>query len=120
MKVEITGIHFVASDRLTAYVNKKFDGLEKYINRKERDIAIAEVRLREAKSKDKKEYQCEVVVKLGGTVLEAKDASVNMFAAVDIVESKMKTQLKKHNETRNNPKLYRRLASRFRKRGGEL
>ena len=114
MKVEVTGIHFDVSERLNIYVNKKIGGLEKYIPRAHRSNAIAEVVLKESKASDKKEHSCEVIIKMDGAVLEAKDSTVNMFAAVDIVETKIKTQLKKHKETSASPKFYRRLANRFR------
>ena len=115
MKVEITGIHFVVSDRLNAYVNKKIGNLEKYVPRAHRENSVAEVRLKESKSSDKKEYICEIVMKIDGAILEAKDSTVNMFAAVDIVETKIKTQLKKRKETSASPKFYRKLSNRFKR-----
>ena len=114
MKVEITGIHFDVSERLKNYIEKKITGLDKYVARRGRESARAEVKLKESKSKDKKEYTCEVILFLPGENIEAKDSTVNMFAAVDIVEAKLRTQLKKYKDLHGNPKLHRRLINRFR------
>lgn len=114
MNVEITGIHFDVSDRLQNYIEKKVSGLEKYIAKHGRASARAEVKLKESKAKDKKEYTCEVILILPGENIEAKDSTVNMFAAVDIVEAKLRTQLKKYKDLHGNPKLHRRLINRFR------
>ena len=48
--------------------------------------------------------------------LTAKESTINMFAAIDIVEAKMSNQIKKYKQTHTDPKLYRRLTSRFKKR----
>ena len=116
MKLEITGIHFAVSDKLEAYIQKKIGGLDKYVSRAGRETLRAEVRLKEGKSSDKKEYTCEVTVFLPQETIDAKDSTVNMFAAVDIVETKLKTQLKKYKDTHGSPKLRQRLTNRFRRR----
>jgi putative sigma-54 modulation protein len=116
MNIEITGIHFTASDRLKAYVEKKMHSLDKYIARAGRDVVLVKVRLIESKAADKKEYTCEVHMTLPHDVIEAKDSTLNMFAAVDIVEAKLKTQLKKYKELHHNPKLHQRLMTRFKHR----
>lgn len=114
MKVEITGIHFVVSERLHSYIEKKISGLDKYVARNSRGSARAEVKLKESNSKEKKEYNCEVILFLPNENIEAKDSTVNMFAAVDIVEAKLRTQLKKYKDLHGNAKLHRRLINRFR------
>lgn len=113
MNIEITGIHFTVSDRLKTYVEKKINALDKYVPRAGRDSVVVKVRLIEAKATDKKEYTCEVHMVLPQESIEAKDSTLNMFAAVDIVEAKLKTQLKKYKELHHNPRLHRRIITRL-------
>lgn len=116
MNIEITGIHFTVSDRLKSYAEKKIRALDKYIARAGRDGVLIKVRLIEAKASDKKEYTCEVHMTLPHETIEAKDSTLNMFAAVDIVEAKLKTQLKRYKELHHNPKLHQRVITRFKHR----
>jgi ribosomal subunit interface protein len=83
---------------LQRYVTKKFSGLDKYVPKTARESAHIEVVLKEAKSKNKKEYTCEAVLHLPKDNLAAKESTMNMFAAVDIVQEKLKVQLKKYKD----------------------
>jgi len=116
MKLEITGIHYDVSSRLERYVQNKIGGLEKFIGKNERAAAVASVKLKESKAKNKNEYECYVLIALPGSTAEARESTTNMFAAVDIVEGKLKTQLKKRKDTHANPKFYQRLTNRLRRR----
>jgi ribosomal subunit interface protein len=54
--------------------------------------------VKEHKINGKKECMCEVIVRLPQGTLTAKESTMNMFAAVDIVEEKIKIQAKKYKE----------------------
>ena len=116
MKLEIDGTHNLGNRDIVKYINKKFGSLDKYIPRHARRTAHAEVKLREQKVKDKKECMCEVVLHLPGENITAKEATMNMFAAVDIVEEKLKSQLRKykdkHKKSKHSP--IKRILRRFR------
>lgn len=107
MKLEIDGTHNLGNRDIVKYINKKIGALDKYMPRHARKTAHAEVKLRELKVKDKKECMCEVVLHLPGENIAAKEATMNMFAAVDIVEEKVKAQLRrykdKHTKSRRSP-----------------
>jgi putative sigma-54 modulation protein len=115
MKLDIDGVHNFENKGITKYLTKKVDALEKYIPRHARKSAHAEAKIKEEKIKDKRSYSCEVIVTLPNDKLTAKETTMNMFAAVDIVEEKLKVQLRKykqlHTNRRRNPfkKLIRRL-----------
>ena len=98
MRLDIDGIHAVGNKDLPKYITKKIGGLEKYISRHARKSAHADVIVKEVKVKDKKECVCEVIITLPGEKLTAKEATMNMFAAVDIVEEKLKVQLRKYKD----------------------
>lgn len=114
-KLEISGVHTDVSPELQKYVTKKIGKLDRYLPKNARQSAHAEVILKEAKAKNKKECICEVVLYLPHDKLMTKEATLNMFAAVDIVEAKLKNQLKRYKE-KNSSKLHRRIIARLRRR----
>ncbi|HTE58491.1 MAG TPA: ribosome-associated translation inhibitor RaiA [Verrucomicrobiae bacterium] len=114
-KLEITGVHMDVDKKLHDYVTKKIGKLDHYMSRHVRESAHAEVFLKEAKIKTKKELTCEVVLHLPKDTLATKETTMNIFAAVDIVEAKLKNQLKKYKETRSNLRIHRRVLARLRR-----
>ena len=112
-KFEISSLHTNVDDDLRKYVTKKLGRLDRYISRHVRKTMHAEVKLKENKSKQKNQYTCEVVVYLPQEVLTVKEATVNMYAAVDIVEDKLRNQLKKYKDIHTNPTLHQRALSRL-------
>ncbi len=116
-KFEITGVHTTVDDKLRAYVTKKIGGLDRYISRHSRRSAHAEVHLKEAKAKDNQRCSCEVTLHLPHQTIVIKESALNMYAAVDIVEVKLKQQLQKYKEKHHSGKMHRRLFGRLRRRG---
>jgi ribosomal subunit interface protein len=115
-KLEINGVHMSVGDDLRAYVHKKIGGLEKYVPKNARKSVHVEVKLKESKAKDKNERTCEVIMHLPQEVMTISETTNNVFAAVDIVEAKLKTHLKKYKDMHANPKLHQRIIARL-KRG---
>lgn len=95
-KMEISGVHTEVSDDLHRYVGKKIGKLDRYIPRRARQSAHVEVKLKEATIKKRKQYTCDVVMYLPHETIATKETTLNMFAAVDIVETKLKNQLKRY------------------------
>ena len=115
-RFEINGVHTTVDDKLRAYVTKKIGGLDKYVSRHARESAHAEVHLKENKKKDNQHCACEVTLHLPHQNIVIKERALNMYAAVDIVEAKLKQQLKKYKDQHSNGKLHRHLFGRFRRR----
>ena len=115
-KLEITGVHADTDEKLKKYVTKSVAKLEKYMPRKARESVHIEVKLKENKGQSDQKCTAEFVVRMPRETLTAKEATVNMFAAIDIVEAKLANQLKKYKETHTNPHLLRRLSGRLRRR----
>lgn len=118
-KFEIQGVHTTVDDRLRAYVTKKIGGLDRYLSRHSRQSAHAEVHLKESKKKDNNHCACEVTLHLPHQSIVIKERALNMYAAVDIVEAKLKQQLKRYKDLHGNGKLHRHLFGRLRRRGAE-
>lgn len=114
-KLEIRGIKIDVDAKLTEYVQKKIGKLDRFVSRHDRESLRAEVILKEKLIKAKKECTCEVILHLPRDTIVTKESTINIYAAVDIVEAKLRNQLKKHKEKHGNPRLHRRLAARLRR-----
>lgn len=117
-RFEVRGVHTTVDDNLQKYVTKKIGRLDRYINKHQQGSAHAQVILKESKAKDKKQCTCEVVLHLPKETITVKESTLNMYAAVDIVETKLKLQLKKYKDSHTNGKLRRRLAARLGRKAG--
>jgi ribosomal subunit interface protein len=115
-KLEITGVHTDLSAKLQDYARKKIGKLDRYIAKHARESAHAEILLKEAETRTKNKCTCEVVMHLPGTTITIKESTLNMFAAVDIVEAKLKNQLKEYKEKHTHLRFHRRLLARLRRR----
>lgn len=115
-KMEITGVHADADEKLKKYTAKSVNKLERFLPRHARKSVHVEVKLKENKRQKNDQYTAEIIMHLPHETLTAKESTINMYAAVDIVEAKLKNQLKKYKEIHSDPKFYRRLTNRFRRR----
>ncbi len=95
-RVEISGVHAMVTKDLQKYILKKLNHLERYVPRAARKSTHATVLLKEAKTKNKKSCTAEIVLHLPGENLTATESTINMYAAVDIVQAKLKSQLQKY------------------------
>lgn len=114
-KLEINGIHMTVGDDLRKYVNKKIGGLEKYVPKHARKSVHIEVKLKEGKIKTKIERTCEVIIHLPNESITVTETTINIFAAVDIVEEKLKKLLHKYKELHANPRLHQRLLAKLKR-----
>ena len=112
-KFEIHAVHAVIDDNLRKYVTKKIGRLDKYMSRASRASAHLEVYLKEATVKDKSQSTCEVNLHLPHETINVKESTINMYAAVDIVEAKLRQQLRKYKDLHHGGKMHRRLFARF-------
>lgn len=87
------------TDKLKKYIEKKFGKLDRRMARKNRAEARVDVKLAYAKTKSGEQFTCEAILHTPDYKLTAKETTSNMFASVDVVETKLLTQIKKHKET---------------------
>jgi ribosomal subunit interface protein len=113
-KLEIQGTH---DKELREYVEKKIGGLDHYISRHSRASAHCEVHFKETKhAKGSDRCRCEVTLFLPHQTIIVKESGPTGQAAVDVVESRLKLQLKKYKDTHESGKMHRRLFARLRRR----
>lgn len=94
MKCEVASRNFEVDDKMRAYVEDKIGGLDKYVPRQARATANCSVTLEDDPSgREDNRYVCEAIVKVPGATLVSREGTVNIYAAVDIVEAKLRSQL---------------------------
>lgn len=96
--IDITGVRYQVDDVTKKYVTKKVSRLNRFLPRHARKSAKAEVVLKEVNRANGNKYECDVVITVPGKKITAKDTTLNMLAAVDIVEAKLSSQLKKYHD----------------------
>lgn len=96
IKLDITGVHFDIDEKLKSYVTKKIGKLDRYVPRANRESLYGKVVLTEEDGKSKNRFTAEVTLNLPHGTVNAKDSTINIFAAVDIIEAKAKSQLLKY------------------------
>lgn len=114
--MEIAGVHMDVEPKLKKYVTKKIGAMDKYIPRHARESAHLEVKLKEENIKTKKQYTCEVILFLPHDTITISETTMNIFAAVDIIETKLKNQIRKYKETHTNKRLPGKIAAKIRSR----
>ena len=97
--VDITGVGTYRADDLTKkYIRKKIGSLDRLAPRHARKSIRAEVKIAEVNRDKGNKYEVEVVVHIPEKTVTAKDSTMNVLAATDIVEAKIANQLRKYKE----------------------
>ena len=97
--IDITGVKYEVDETTKKYVTKKIGRLDRYLPKHARKSAVADVKLKEVNLDHGNKYEAEVMLTVPGHVLTAADSTVNMLAAIDIVEAKLIAQLRKYKQT---------------------
>jgi putative sigma-54 modulation protein len=96
--IDITGVKYELDDTTKKYVTKKIGRLDRYLPKHARKSVSADIKLKEVNQAHGNKYEAEVIFNVPGHTLTAKDSTVNMLAAIDIVEAKIVTQLRKYKQ----------------------
>jgi len=113
--IDISGVKYEPDAITKKYVMKKIGRLDRYLPKHARKSVTAEVKLKEVNREQGNKYEAEVILHVPNKRVTAKDSTMNMLAAVDIVEAKLTTQLKKYKQA-NIPHVGRRgVLSRFKR-----
>lgn len=99
IKTAVTGRNFELDAKITAYVEDKIGGLEKYLPRHVRQTAAAQVVLTDdASGREDNRYVCEVILTVQGGPMQSCEGAINMYASIDIVEAKLRAQLARYKD----------------------
>lgn len=117
--IDKSGINLELGEDVKKYIDKKIGHLSYLVPRAARKPMRIEVKIREANNRDGNKYVCEAIIHLPNAQIIAKESTINMFAAVDIVEAKLKNQLHAYKEehiahlSERRRTVFKRLRSRF-------
>ncbi|HEX7259662.1 MAG TPA: ribosome-associated translation inhibitor RaiA [Candidatus Saccharimonadia bacterium] len=93
IQLQTTGRHYELDEKIMQYIDKKLGGLDRYLPRGVRGGLAGKVILEcnEALSQDER-CICEVQFEVKGEQFKAHESTINMYAAIDICEQKLKSQ----------------------------
>ena len=111
--IKVTGISYEVDEATNKYVMKRIGHLDRYIPRHARKTVSAEVKLAQVDHDHGNKYEAEVVIHIPGKIVAAKDSTSNIFAAIDIVEAKVRTQLNDYKQANIGHIGRRKIMSRF-------
>lgn len=97
--IAITGVKYDLDDTTKKYVTTKIGRLDRFLPRHARKSVSAEVKLKEVNRDHGNKYEAEIILHVPDKQLTAKDSTLNMLAAIDIVEAKIVSQLRKYKDT---------------------
>lgn len=97
--IDVTGIKYTVDERTLKYVTQKIGKLDRYLPSHARKSMTADVKLRHVNKDHGNKYEAEVIVHAPDKIFTAKDSTVNMMAALDIVEAKLVAQLHKYKDS---------------------
>ena len=117
-KIEITGNDYKVEEGLRKYIEKRMGKLDRSLPKGTKKDVVVKVAVSEiGKSKGDK-YEISVAMELtGGKVLAARDECSNVFAGVDLVESKLTGQIRRYKLEVQQNRQKRSLKDLFIKRG---
>lgn len=96
--IDITGVRYDVDEVTKKYIQKKIGRLDRFVSRHGRKTVKADVVIKQVNRPDGNKYECEVNFTVPGKVINAKDSTMNVLAAVDIVEAKLSEQLRKYKD----------------------
>lgn len=97
--IDITGVgSFAPDESMKRYIRKKIGALDRLAPRHARKTIHAAVKVAEVNRKQGNKYEVEAILEVPGKQLTAKDSTMNVLAATDIVEAKLSSQLRKYKQ----------------------
>lgn len=112
----LTAVHSQITDKEKAYARKKIGALEKFMPLRARISTKIEVKLKQGKSKDKNDHECEVIIKLPKGNVTSHRKSTNFMTAIDEVEENLKKQLKVYKDKHSEGRITRKVVARVKRR----
>lgn len=94
--ITITCRKMSLDETVKKYSIKKIGRLDRYLPRHARKTASAEIILNQVDHPHGNKYEVEALLKVPEKTFIAKDSTVNVLAAIDIVEAKLQGQLRKY------------------------
>ncbi len=94
--IDITGKKMTIDPITKKYVMKKIGRLDRYLPRHARKTVKAHVTLRQIDQPHGNKYKADVSINVPEKTLTASETAGNVLAAIDIVEAKLSSQLRRY------------------------
>lgn len=95
-KIDLSGKNYEISESFKKYVEKRIGKLDRYLPRGNKKDLIAKVVISEVDHPHGNKYEISVAMEIpGGKVIAAEDECSNVFAGIDIIEAKLKGQIRR-------------------------
>lgn len=95
-RLELEGVHLELTDDMRRYVKSKIGRTDRFLPRAIRPSVHVEVKLKQENKKGAAERTCEVVMHLPQETFTVSETTINIFAAIDITEQKLKNHIAKY------------------------
>ncbi|MFH1378939.1 MAG: ribosome-associated translation inhibitor RaiA [bacterium] len=90
MEIKISARHMDLTPSIVEYIHKKIEKIQKYFT----NINLVQIVL----GCEKIRQTAQIIVHVAGTTFRAKETSVDMYAALDLIYDNIDMQLKRHKE----------------------
>lgn len=95
-KIDISGHDYKISDSFKKYTIKRLGKLDRFLPRGKKKDVVMKVIVSEVNHPHGNKYEVSAAMEvLGGKVITAKDECSNVFAGIDILEAKLKGQIRR-------------------------
>ena len=97
-KIDLSGNNYKVSDSFYKYATKRIGKLDRYLPRANKKDVVAKIVVTEVDKPHNNKYTISVAMEIpGGKVITAKDDCSNVFAGIDILEARLKGQIRRFN-----------------------
>jgi putative sigma-54 modulation protein len=96
--INLTTLHVEIDEKTKKYVIAQIEKLDRFLPRHARKSVKADVTVAQINKHHGNKYEVEVILHLPHKRMTAKDSTMNIIAATDIVEAKLEAQLKKYKD----------------------
>lgn len=98
IKLQITARKYEIDSNLKKYITKKLGKLDKYLPKKYPAKGLSVEVFRDPSGKEDNRYKVKAILEVAGPDLVAETATINPHSAIDIIEQKLKLQIKKYKD----------------------
>ena len=108
MQLQLTGKNLELTEALKNYVDEKIGGLAKF----NEHVTEIRVTLEDVREDHTLKFKAAAQFHVSHEVLYTEEVAADMYAAIDIVQAKLKHQIQRYKDLHGGGKLHRRLFSR--------
>lgn len=106
INIQLSSRKYEIDDNLRKYVKKKLGRLDRYMPRSHKAIGMSVEIFRDPSGKEDNRYKVKAILEVPGPDIVAETATINPHSAIDIVEQKLRLQIRKYKD-KNSPRRFR-------------